>query len=352
MHLHSLRVASFRNFDSFTLHCEPGINWIYGPNAIGKTSLLEAIYLCIAGRSFRSSKPAEMIQHTKEAYAIDLLFSKHEVMQRLHVKQSAAERKLSLNKTPYPTFAALLGTLPGVIFTTEDLNLIKGSPSYRRLFIDLQLAQSDPLYVYHLARYQRALKQRNALLKAQKAQSLAIWDHEMAKAASYIMQQRRITLSKLEACAKDILLSLSPKKEALSIRYQASFPSEEASSIEKHLHATRKRDLEKRTSQSGPHRDEILLCLEEKDARFFSSEGQKQSLVASLKFAEWQRLKQQVGESPLMLIDDIGSCLDSKRTEGLLHLLETCEQCFLSSPQPLQSKASCSYLPLLDLMKD
>lgn len=350
MLLESLRFRNFRCFDELTLSLEPGVNWFFGPNATGKTSILEAIYYCISGRSFRTSRPFELIKHTEKAFSIHLLFQKHEVSQNLAISISDQQKQILLNATKYPNFSSLLGVLQGVVFTTEDLNLVKGGPTYRRLFLDIQLAQTDPLYVYHLARYTRALKQRNALLKMRSTQAIEVWENELAKSASYLMQKRASLCESLQVSAQETLRSLSATKDTLNLNYRPSYPSTNPNEICKHLHKQRKRDLDKQSSLTGPHRDDILLHLNEKDLRHYSSEGQKLSCVASLKLAEWTELKKRCGEDPLFLVDDIGACLDSNRTARFLEILSGVKQCFISSPA-LESNATHHHVIAMDPIK-
>ncbi len=346
MLIESLRLTNFRCFKRITLPFSDGLNWIYGPNATGKTSVLEAIFYCISGRSFRSSRPFELIRQEEEAFHINLLFTKHTVSQNLSVSISEEKKRIKLNASSYPSFSSLLGALQGVAFTGEDLNLIKGGPTYRRLFLDIQLAQVDPLYVYHLARYTRALKQRNALLKIRSENSIEIWEKHLADSASYLILKRSNLIKKLEVLAQKKLNLLSPSNDQLTLIYRPSYPEDKPDSIMEHLKKQRKRDLDKQLSQTGTHRDDILFYLNGKDLRYFSSEGQKLSAVAALKLAEWSELKESSGDEPIFLVDDIGSCLDEDRTSRFLQILEGMKQCFISSPSANLNLNKCHFIPM------
>ena len=279
-----------------------------------------------------------------------MLFSRHAVSQNLAISVSEEKKKITLNSTNYPNFSSLLGVLQGVVFTTEDLNLIKGGPTYRRLFLDIQLAQIDPLYVYHLARYTRALKQRNALLKIRSVQTIEIWEHELAKSASYLMQRRRTLCQSLNISSQEKLKALTPTKDKLKIAYKPSYPDSDINQIFAHLNNQRKRDLEKYSSQTGLHRDDIYLELNAKDLRHYSSEGQKLSCVAALKLAEWSELKKRSSEEPLFLIDDLGACLDADRTARFLEILKSLGQCFISSPSLSPEPQDYHLIPMNSLI--
>jgi DNA replication and repair protein RecF len=329
MLIQSLRLTQFRNFAHVTVGFEPGINWLVGANAAGKTSILEALYYCIAGRSFRSSRSSECIHHKSAFFQIDLLLTKCGLSQKMQIHQEKERRKLLYNQTSYSSFASLFGQIPGVVFTADDLQLIKGAPAQRRLFLDLQLAQADPLYIHHYARFSRAIRQRNATLKMRQRAMLSLWDQEIARAASYIIQKRERLITKLSEFANKALQKIAPTEQSFSLRYKSSYPSHSPEAIIDHLKEQATKDLEKFTSLTGPHRDEFVLLLNDKDARHYSSEGQKISLVASLKLASWHLLKESLGEEPIMIIDDVGSCLDQARTETLLQELSGMTQCFL-----------------------
>ena len=213
--------------------------------------------------------------------------------------------------------------------TPDDALLVKGSPGIRRRFLDLQLAQIDPLYVHHLCRYYRAMKQRNVLLRRKSIDSIEIWESQMATSGEYIIGQRISAVSDLQEKSSDLHAVLTGEKQELSLKYQATAISDLAS----HFKRLRRRELELGSTLTGPHRDDLIIAIGGKEARHFASEGQQRSCVAALKFAEWERLNKLADISPLMLIDDVGISLDHSRVDRLFSHVQTLGQVFLTTTQ-------------------
>lgn len=336
MHIRSLYLQQFRNYREVHVEFDPVLNLICGPNAQGKTSLLEAIHYAMIGRSFRTFRTADLIHLDTSSFYIETLFCKHGVDQKLRIHLEGNERKLIYNSSPLPNASNLLGIISGVIMTPDDINLVNGAPPLRRQFLDLLIAQADPLYVHYLARYVKAMRHRNQLLKEKKMASIESWEHEMAQAASYIVMQRRKASASLQSHAQGFYAHLTAETERLSLDYRtaSSHCKDEKEIKAYHLHHYQKnriREMALGFTLTGPHKDDLWIGIGGRDVRYFASEGQQRSCVAALRLGEWQRLKEASTETPLLMIDDVGISLDGKRRERLLGMLGSLGQVFLTS---------------------
>lgn len=330
----SLRLAHFRPYEERTFTFEPGLNLICGPNAVGKTTVLEALYLLISGRSFRAQQLPECIRQGAESFFLEAAFLRHGISQRLSFALSPHEKRLMYNQTACPSLTALLGVLQGTILIPDDNQLLKGAPQGRRRYLDIQLAQIDPLYVHHLSRYTRALTQRNALLKSKSALAIEAWEAMLAVSGDYVMVERHKAVVELEIQVKALYQQLGGESETISLLYK---PSMTASTYRDQLAKTRKRELDLGFTLQGPHRDELEICLNGKPARFFASEGQQRTLISSLRMAEWRRLATHTGAQPLFLIDEVGLGLDSRRRELLFQQIAQMGQVIMTATEPLTS---------------
>lgn len=333
MRLHSLLLRNFRNYEEAAITFSPQLNYIHGENAQGKTNLLEAIYLLITGRSFRTTHLRDLIRFTSSAFYLEAHFEKNGVDQVLKLHFNGEERTLIHNATHLTSLSALLGILNGVIIATEDHELVKGGPAARRQFLDLLIACESPFYLYHLSRYIRAMKQRNTLLRQRKLENITIWEEQMAESATHLTLMRQEAIEELER--EEIL---KQQIDSLTLSYQTSAPSKQGAALIKgHFLAQyekyRPRELEQGNTLSGPHRDDLLLSIQGREGRLFASEGQTRSCVTSLRLAQWARLRAKSGEVPLLCIDDVGISLDAKREGALYDHLRSYGQVFITSPR-------------------
>ncbi len=334
MHLKGVHLKNFRCFEDARFSFSPHFNLICGPNARGKTTILEAIGYFINGRSFRTSKAADLVRFGADHFIIEALFVKHGVEQSLKVISNGRQRKIICNHTESHSAAHLLGLLHGVCMVPDDIHLVKGGPSFRRDFLDLQIAQTDPLYVHHLMRYHRALEQRNTLLRAKELKTIELWEIEMAHAGAYLIKQRAKTINALNGHtqsyyatvgAEDPLMSLHPKG---SVSYDSASPKED---YKKLFLQQRSRELCIGFTLSGPHKDDMQIALGGKEARFFASEGQQRSCIAAMRLAEWKRLEEVTEVKPLMLVDDLSTSLDINRRTRLMEHFSLLGQVFLTT---------------------
>ena len=345
MFLRSLYLHHFRNYADAYFTFNPGINVIYGDNGQGKTNLLEAIYFLIAGHSFRNVQGSDLIFREQPNFFIEANFVKRGIEQKLRISFNGKERRVIYNNTVCSSISDLLGLLHGVVMTPDDATLVKGSPQIRRQFLDVHIAQYAPLYVHHLTRYNRAMRQRNHLLRAKNLVSIESWEHEMSKAAAYITKQRDASLQDLNA--KGLLLHqmLSGPQETLALHYKTSAPHQESEQIVRQYYqdqyaSQRRREMDLGATLSGPHKDDVTILINHQDARYFASEGQQRSCTTALGLAKWACLQKLTEESPLMLIDDIGTSLDNRRRVNFLNQLSGLGQVFISATTPLTDLTS------------
>lgn len=342
MYLKSLYLRDFRCYDEAAFEFCPGVNIIQGDNARGKTSLLEAIYVLVAGHSFRAQQLSELLRMGSTAFYVEALFVKHGIEQTLKFAFDGQNRKIIHNSTISSSSASLLGLLHGVVIAPDDASLVKGSPACRRRFLDLQIAQVDPLYVHHSTRYHRAMRQRNALLRTKTAITLESWEAEMAHSAAYLVQQRRRTIQDLEERGRNLHAVLSGEEMPLILSYKSGSPvSGQVDDVRQYyqtqLQRLRPREMVLGSTLTGPHKDDLTIAIGQLEARFFASEGQQRSCVAALRLAEWERLHLLAQEKPLMLLDDIGVSLDGSRRNRLMNYLPNLGQVFITTTEEQES---------------
>ena len=331
MYLKSLYLRNFRNYTEAEAHFSPHLNVFYGDNGQGKTSLLEAIYLIASGRSFRTQHLNELIKEGASFFFIEARIVQSNVEQSLKLSFDGQARFLQMSGNSYNTFHPLLGLLPSVLYTPNDMELISGSPSARRRFLNLHLAQSDPLYVHHLTRYWRAMKQRNCLLRMKKKEEIDCWEMEMAQSSAYLFKIRQEMLTELKEPLEHQSKILSSDKETHEIRFQPSTPSDPERYL-KQLQKNRPREMDLGLTLTGPHRDDLSILIQGRPARLFASEGQKKTAIAALKMAEQRRLCNRIHAPAIMGIDDLGLHLDETRQILLRAALENLGQVFVTTP--------------------
>lgn len=336
MYIKSLYLQNFRTYEEAFFEFGPHVNLITGPNARGKTTVLEAIHLLMIGRSFRTNQYSELIRQAQPNFYLESHFIKHGIDQTLRIAGNPNERKIKHNSTSLTSLSSLLGLIPGVLQTPDDVNIIKGSPQVRRQFLDFQIAQADPLYVHHLTRYARAMRQRNLLLRAKNMAAIEMWEFEMSQSAAYIVLKRYQTVLSLQQNTQNYYTSLTNEQIPLAINYRTHPPQLSGTDEIKQYfimqyHKQREREKILGHTLTGPHKDDLIILIENRDVRLFASEGQQRSCATALHFAEWHSLRQAGTEKPLFMIDDVGMGLDANRRERLLHQLIDLGQVFLTT---------------------
>jgi DNA replication and repair protein RecF len=339
MWLKSIYLKDFRNFSEEWVRFTEKENCIAGKNGQGKTNLLEAIILLSIGRSFRTQHVSEAIRTESSRFYLEAELEKEGLSHRIRLSFDGQTKQLQIDGESYAQFSPLLGLLPSVLYAPRDADLVSGSPAERRRFLDLHLAQSDLLYVHHLTRFFRAMRQRNCLLRTKRLDGIDAWEAEMAHAATFIQSARKNLVEALKPLLSEMSHKISQDIESHQMAFHPSYPGEEGAYLDQ-LQKNRHRDQELRLTGTGPHRDDLSFSIEGRPARLFASEGQKQTTVAALKLAEWHHLSRTVHEPPILAVDDFGAPLDEKRRERLLELFQELGQVFITAPSFGKKEAS------------
>jgi DNA replication and repair protein RecF len=327
--LTQLRLHDFRSYSQVTIMPPDGVTVFVGENGAGKTNLLEAVHLCCLGKSHRTPFDRDMIRLNCKTSAVHAKVQRHltrdEVGVRLYAQQSM-RKTIFVNGKTVPRIGELMGHMTCVMFSPEDMAIIKGAPQVRRGFLDMLLSQCQPAYFYAIQTYHAALKQRNALLKTlAKAQGnprqLEVWDEQLAKAAAPIVRMRQeaaLILSDLSKAHYTFISGREP--EVFVLRYQSSLsgPQDPGDMLMDQLAASREDDIRRLTTSVGPHRDDLRLMLSGQEMRGFASQGQMRTAVLAMRLAEINILTQAHRDAPLLLLDDVLSELDEGRRARLM----------------------------------
>lgn len=322
MILNSVELSNFRNYNSLHIEFDKGTNILYGDNAQGKTNILESIYVSGTSKSHKGSKDKDMIKFGMDESHIRTFVEKKELDYQIdiHIKKKHS-KGVAINKMPIKKASELFGVLNIVFFSPEDLNIIKNGPSERRRFIDSELCQLDKVYLYNLTKYNRVLNQRNKLLKdiqfkPELMDTLSIWDIQLIDIGRKIILARMNFIKKLNKIVYKIHKKISGEKEELILRYEPDIMADE---FETRLLYFRDRDLKFGQTTLGPHRDDLSFHIHDMDIRKFGSQGQQKTSALSLKLSEIELVKESIKETPVLLLDDVLSELDSSRQNFLLN---------------------------------
>ncbi len=327
-----LSFRDYRNLCETTMEFVPGINVIYGNNGMGKTNILEAVYLCSSGRSHRTHKISSLINFEKQSADVVLYKNNGLYNDKINISIRQNEKKgIAINGIPLKKTGELFGKFRTVIFSPEDMGLINDGPSGRRRFMDMELCQLSKVYCYDLEKYFKVLKNRNNLLKNGDPISIRdtvfIWDKQMAEYGVRIIEMREEFIKKISPFVEDIYRKLSGGAENIEISYKPETPAGElAERLEKGL----ERDIYYKKTNCGPHKDDIVFKINGSDVRLFGSQGQKRSTVLALKLSEIKLIREETGDTPVLLLDDVMSELDRERqkfvTESMkgMQILITC----------------------------
>lgn len=317
MQIKELELHNFRNAEKEKIVFSEDINILCGENAQGKTNALEGIYLFAQGRSFRSAKDREFVSYGKDIAYLRLSFHSEGRDQVSEIRyNSAGKKSVRKNGVPIKKLSEFVGAFRAVVFCPEHLSMIKNGPHERRKFLDTALCQLFPSYIGALQRYNRVLEQRNRLLsryfekKEEYAQTIDLWNAQLAKEGAYISKKRAEYTEKLDNCAKELFESLTDKKEVPDFRYLEERDESELLAL---LEKNAERDKRTGTTNAGIHKDDIEIMLNSHNARSFASQGQQRSLALAMKLAEAEISAKMTGEYPVLLLDDVLSELDENR---------------------------------------
>lgn len=321
MKITQLELSDFRNYERLSVSFDDALNILYGDNAQGKTNILEAIYLCGTTKSYKGSKEKEMIRLSGEEAHLRLSLEKKGIPHQidLHLKKNKP-KGVAIDKFPIKKTAELFGLIHLVFFSPEDLGMIKNGPDKRRRFLDLEICQLDQSYLYALAGYNKSLVQRNNLLKqisykSDLADTVGIWDAQLAEYGRQLIRARKKFISELNEILPEMNEKLSGGKEHLLLKYEPSVSEED---FETKLAMNLERDLILKSTGCGPHRDDFGFYLGKEDLKVYGSQGQQRTAALSLKLTELALVKNKIKESPVLLLDDVLSELDRNRQNYLL----------------------------------
>ena len=340
MFIKSINIENFRNYDNQKLELSPNINILYGFNAQGKTNLLEAIYFCAFGKSFRTSKEKEVIKKNEKFSNIELLYQKKDREGKINI--SLSDKKIiSVNDIKIKKLSELLGNLNIVIFTPDDINILKNGPEERRRFLNVMISQLRSGYVYHLNNYMKTLEQRNNYLKSSNSineEMLEIWDEKLAEHGEKIYSYRKEFIEKIKEKVKDIHSKVT--SEEIKLHYISD--CEDKNKFLEKLKQTRNIDREKGYTTKGIHRDDFKVFINGEEVKIYGSQGQNRTAILSLKLAELQVIYEDVGEYPILLLDDFMSELDEKRITKFLESIENI-QVIITCTKDIKIENSKSY---------
>ena len=327
-----LKFENFRNLEDNHISFSDKMNVIVGDNGQGKTNLLECIWMFNGVRSFRGAKDRDLVRFEKKSAKIEIEFFSEERDQTARIEFLDNKREAYINEIKKPAPSHLLGKITSIVFSPEHLSLVKDGPNVRRKFIDSAICQVKPKYSVYLAKYNRILNQRNALLKdianhSDLEDTLEIWDRELAVNGSIVISERLKYISRLSEIAGEYHSGISENREKLEIIYKNRYSpqtstTEIASDFFDLLSKHRKDDLMLRYTSKGPHRDDIEININGRSARQYASQGQQRSAVLSLKLAEASLVDILTGENAIILLDDVLSELDRERQAFLLNKIQ------------------------------
>ncbi len=353
MHCKKIRVRSFRNIDEAEVSFSDGVNILVGENAQGKTNLLEAVFYPSVGRSFRGAHTPEMISFGKKEAEICVDFRDAKRDQSIKVTLFRdKQRKIEKNGVKMDKLSDIVGSFRAVLFCPEHLSMVKDGPSGRRTYMDMAISRMYPMYMHSLQRYAYILKQRNALIKSAYSDRRAfdstveLWSAELAKEAAVISDMRLRFIRRVSGHVADIFAEMTGEREVPTLKYDGSSGQPEEEYLDREatekkyfslLMSSHDREIAIGSTLYGIHKDDLDISLNGKSARSFASQGQQRSLTLALKLAEGEICREEFGDDPVFLFDDVLSELDETRRDYLIHkilgkqvIMTSCEQSFIS----------------------
>ena len=324
MWIKKIKIKNFRNYNEQEINLEKNINIFYGQNAQGKTNIIEAIFLCSLGKSFRAKKDNEMIKINERNSLIEIEYEKSDRDGKIKI-ELGNKKNIYINGIKIKKLSELLGNLNIVSFTPDDISILKGGPENRRKFLDIMISQLRPNYMHILSLYVNTIKQRNNYLKQIKEENkdeklLEIWDEKLADYAIKICEYREEFINKIINKIKIIHKNITNNKEEIKLEYIT-----ECKNREKYLQLLKERrklDIIKGFTTKGVHRDDFVIYINNKEINIYGSQGQNRTAMLSLKLAELQVINDEIGEYPILLLDDFMSELDKTRRKNFLENIE------------------------------
>ena len=346
MWINNVKIKNFRNYIDEEISLDKNINVFYGENAQGKTNIIESIFLCGMGKSFRAKKDSEMINFESQNSIIEVEFEKTDRTGKIKI-ELGTRKNIYLNGIKLKKLSELLGNINLVIFTPEDINILKGSPQNRRRFLDIMISQLRPNYLNCLTLYLKTLEQRNNYLRQIKEERkdenlLDIWDEKLADYAIKIYEYRKEFIEKIQEKIKKIHDEITESKEKIEIEYVSMCKEKEE--FLKFLKERRKLDIIKGFTTRGVHRDDFIIYINGKEINIYGSQGQNRTAMLSLKLSEVKVVYDEIGEEPILLLDDFMSELDGKRRKSFLENINDTQVIITCTEKlPLENLKSFSY---------
>lgn len=324
MWINKIKINNFRNYNQEEIKLQENINIFYGENAQGKTNMIEAIFLSSMGKSFRAKKDKDMINLNSEKAEVEIEYQKSDRDGKIKI-ELGKRKTIFLNGIKLKKLSELLGNIHIVIFTPDDIHILKGGPQNRRRFLDIMISQLKPNYMYAINLYAKILEQRNNYLRQIREEKkdeslLEIWDEKLAQYAIKIYQYRNEYINKIREKIKKIHTEITNDKEEIEIEYQSECKTKEE--YLKLLKERRKLDIIKGFTTKGIHRDDFMIYINKKQLDIYGSQGQHRTAILSLKLSELNIIKDEIGENPILLLDDFMSELDEKRIKSFLNKIE------------------------------
>ena len=321
MYVESLALKNFRNYEKLDIRFSDSINIIHGDNAQGKTNILEAIFMAATTKSHRNSKDRDIIRFGEEESHIRLNLKKRDVGHRIdmHLRKSKP-KGVAIDGLPIKRSTELFGLINIIMFSPEDLSVIKNGPGERRRFMDMEICQLSRIYYSNLLKFNKVLDQRNNLLKQiyfkpKMESTLDVWDEQLVDVGRSIISERSNFINMINDIIMDIHSGITSDNEKIEIKYE---PNVDKDSFLQVLKDKRKLDIKNSITMTGPQRDDFGVFINGNDVRVFGSQGQQRTAALSLKMAEIQLVKRIINDDPILLLDDVMSELDEKRRNALL----------------------------------
>ncbi|RSK25438.1 DNA replication/repair protein RecF [Bacillus sp. HMF5848] len=344
MYITDLQLVHYRNYEKLDITFENKVNVILGENAQGKTNVMESIYVLAMAKSHRTSSDKEIISWDEEYAKIVGRVQKRQTSLPLEIILSKKGKKVRSNHIEQSKLSQYIGQMNVVMFAPEDLNLVKGSPQVRRRFIDMEIGQVSAVYLHALSQYQKILQQRNSLLKQMqinKRKDFALLDvitEQFIEMAVKIVKKRYEFLVLLQEWAQPIHKGISRGLETLEIQYKPSVDVSDKADLSKMVteytekyESIKTREIDRGVSLFGPNRDDLAFYVNGKDVQTFGSQGQQRTTALSLKLAEIELIHAEIGEYPILLLDDVLSELDDFRQSHLLDTIQGKVQTFVTT---------------------
>ncbi len=320
MWIKKIKIYNFRNYKNEEINLEKNINIFYGKNAQGKTNIIEAIYLCGLGKSFRTNKDKEMIKLNENNSFVEVEYEKSDRDGKIKIELKN-KKNIYLNNIKLKKLSELLGNLNVVIFTPDDINILKGGPENRRRFLNIMISQLRPNYLNVLNLYKKTIEERNNYLRLIKEENkseelLDIWDEKLAEYAEKIVNYRKEFINKISNKIVEIHKSITNNNEEIKIEYLTDCEKKE--NYLNLLKQRRKLDIIKGFTTKGIHRDDFVIYINDNQVNVYGSQGQNRTVMLSLKLSELQIIYDEIGEYPILLLDDFMSELDKERRKNFL----------------------------------